>query len=152
MFFENWFVLMLAIWCQIFVDNYENAYKRELSRLTAKMDGRIIINFVHSYVLKHNCKIVKVIWRRHLTATWMVVLVVQLGIFCLMSLWPVPLNGFVNTGFNNFYHICKFKSYIHIWITCISSSHYFYIYLFFSFFFFWWKTILLKTTKEKHKV
>ena len=26
------------------------------------MDGRIIINFVHSYLLKHSCKIVKVIW------------------------------------------------------------------------------------------
>ena len=106
MFIENCFVLMLGIWCQIFVDNYENAYKRELSRLTAKMDGRIIINFVHSYLLKHSCKIVTVIWGRRFTSS-------TVGHLLFNVIVAVPLNGFVNTGFINFCHICKFKSYVH---------------------------------------
>ena len=99
------------------------------------MDGCIIINFVHSYLLKHSCKIVTVIWGRRFTSS-----TVRHLLFNVIV--AVPLNGFVNTGFNNFCHICKFKSYVHTHLDHLhfkfasllikkkkKCSHYFYIYL-----------------------
>ena len=77
------------IWCEgsYIVDNLwkcilRDSWVGELGKWTHHYH---LCAFLRFYFLKYCCTIIKLIRRRHLPATWMVVLV-QLGIYCWISL------------------------------------------------------------------